>query len=131
MLDSMVKCLRALGDENRLRILMLLRERDLCVLEIIGALDISQPLASSHLAVLREAGLAAARREGRRIRYSLSDEARRGGKYRLLQQIAATIVREPRIESDAGRLASCVAHRERAGACDRRTLASFRQGRKK
>ena len=129
MLDSMVKCLRALGDENRLRILMLLRERDLCVLEIIGALDISQPLASSHLAVLREAGLATARREGRRIRYSLSDEARRGGKHRLLQQVAAAIAREPRIEADAGRLAACAAFRERAGACDPKTLAAFRQRR--
>jgi DNA-binding transcriptional ArsR family regulator len=129
MLDSMVKCLRALGDENRLRILMLLRERDLCVLEIVGALDISQPLASSHLAVLREAGLAATHREGRRIRYSLSDEARRGGKHRLLQQVAAAIVGEPRIKADAGRLAACAAFRERAGSCDRKTLAIFRQRR--
>ena len=93
MIDSMVKCLRALGDENRLRILMLLRERDLCVLEVVGALGISQPLASSHLAVLREAGLATAHREGRRIRYSLSEEAKRGGKHRLLKQVAETIDR--------------------------------------
>ena len=130
MLESMVKCLRALGDENRLRILMLLRERDLCVLEIIGALDISQPLASSHLAVLREAGLATARREGRRIRYSLSDEARRGGKHRLLQQVAAAIAGEQRIADDRDRLAACAAFRERAGVCDRKALATFRAGRK-
>lgn len=129
MLEPMVKCLRALGDENRLRILMLLRERDLCVLEIIGALEISQPLASSHLAVLREAGLATARREGRRIRYSLSDEARRGGKHRLLQQVAAAIGGEHRIEADRERLAACAAFRERAGACDRKTLSHFRQRR--
>lgn len=129
MLESMVKCLRALGDENRLRILMLLRERDLCVLEIIGALDISQPLASSHLAVLREAGLATARREGRRIRYSLSDEARRGGKHRLLQQVAAAISTEGRIEADRERLAACAAFRERSGTCDRKTLARFRERR--
>jgi ArsR family transcriptional regulator len=128
MLESMVKCLRALGDENRLRILMLLRQRDLCVLEIIGALDLSQPLASSHLAVLREAGLVTARREGRRIRYSLSDEARRGGRHRLLQQVAAAIGTERRIEADRDRLAACAAFRERAGTCDRKTLASFRRG---
>ena len=72
------------GDENRLRILMLLRERELCVLEVVGALGISQPLASSHLAVLREAGLATARREGRRIRYSLS----RGGEARRQAPVA-------------------------------------------
>ena len=127
MIESMVKCLRALGDENRLRILMLLRERDLCVLEVVGALGISQPLASSHLAVLREAGLATARREGRRIRYRLSEDAQRGGKHRLLRQVAETIVAEPLIAADRGRLAECAAFRGEAGACTKRTLARFRR----
>jgi ArsR family transcriptional regulator len=125
MIASMVKCLRALGDENRLRILMLLRERDLCVLEVVGALGISQPLASSHLAVLREAGLATARREGRRIRYSLSEEAKRGGKHRLLDQVAQTIGSEPLIAADRGRILECVAFRGSA-RCDKKTLARFR-----
>ena len=124
-MDSMVKCLRALGDENRLRILMLLRERDLCVLEVVGALGISQPLASSHLAVLREAGLASARREGRRIRYRLSEDAQRGGKHRLLKQVAEAILAEPLIAADRKRLAACAAFRGNA-ACDKKTLASFR-----
>ena len=120
----MVKCLRALGDENRLRILMLLRERDLCVLEVVGALGISQPLASSHQAVLREAGLATAHREGRRIRYSISEEAKRGGKHRLLKQVAESIETEPVIAADRDRIAKCVAFRGDA-ACDKETLASF------
>ena len=128
MIDSMVKCLRALGDENRLRILMLLRKRDLCVLEVVGALGISQPLASSHLAVLREAGLATAHREGRRIRYSLSEEARRGGKHLLLKQVAAAIVNEPLISADRARIAECAAFRGDA-ACDKKILASFQMER--
>jgi ArsR family transcriptional regulator len=121
----MVKCLRALGDENRLRILMLLRERELCVLEVVGALGISQPLASSHLAVLRAAGLATARREGRRIRYSLSTEAKSGGKHRLLKQVAEAIAAEAVIVADRDRLAECAAFRGGA-ACDKKTLANFR-----
>ena len=124
MIGSMVKCLRALGDENRLRILMLLRERDLCVLEVVGALGISQPLASSHLAVLREAGLATARREGRRIRYGLSEEARRGGKHRLLKLVADSIHGEPLIAADRERIAECAAFRGDA-ACDKKTLAHY------
>lgn len=128
MIGSMVKCLRALGDENRLRILMLLRERELCVLEVVGALGVSQPLASSHLAVLREAGLATARREGRRIRYGLSEEARRGGKHRLLSQIAASIDGEPQIAADRQRIAECAAFRG-AAACDKKTLAHYRSQR--
>ena len=69
----MVQCLKALADENRLRILMLLRERELCVFEIMGVLGLSQPLVSSHLGVLRAAGLVDARREGKRMRYALTD----------------------------------------------------------
>lgn len=125
MLDSMVKCLRAIGDENRLRILMLLRERELCVLEVVGALGISQPLASSHLAVLREAGLATTRREGRRIRYRLSEQAQSGGKHRLLKLVAEAIVAEPPIAADRERLAQCAAFRGSA-VCDKKTLAKFR-----
>ena len=127
-MDSMVKCLRALGDENRLRILMLLRERELCVLEVVGVLGISQPLASSHLAVLREAGLATAQREGRKIRYSLSPDAKSGGKHRLLSQVAESIADEPRIAADHERIAACAAFRGDA-ACDKKTLASFRKER--
>lgn len=125
MIESMVKCLRALGDENRLRILMLLRERDLCVLEVVGALGISQPLASSHLAVLREAGLATGRREGRRIRYSLSAEAQRGGKHRLLKQVAEAIAGESLIAEDRERLTACVAFRGNTAFCKKTTLARF------
>jgi len=125
VMDSMVRCLRALGDENRLRILMLLRERDLCVLEVVGALGISQPLASSHLAVLREAGLATSHREGRRIRYSLSEEAKNGGKHQLITQVSAAISNEPLIASDRDRLAECSAFRGSAD-CDHQTLARFR-----
>lgn len=128
MIETMVKCLRALGDENRLRILMLLREQDLCVLEVVGALGVSQPLASSHLAVLREAGLATGRREGRRIRYSLSAEARRGGKHRLLKQVAEAIASEPLIGEDRDRLAACVAFRGDSGVCKKQTLARFIAG---
>ncbi len=127
---TLVKCLRALGDETRLRILMLLRERELCVLEILGSLGISQPLASSHLGVLRAAGLVTSRREGRRMRYSLSKEARRGGKHRLLQHAAAAIAGEPIIAADRARLDECVAFRGDNGTCDKRTLANFRSKRR-
>jgi ArsR family transcriptional regulator len=129
MMQPMVQCLRALGDENRVRILMLLRERDLCVLELMGALGISQPLVSSHLAVLRTAGLVASRKEGRRVRYGLSPEARRGGKHGLIRIVAAAVAEEPAIAADRERLAACSAFRRERGACDRTTLAAFR-GRK-
>ena len=63
---------RALGDETRLRCLaLLLAEGELCVCELVHALDLAQPKISRHLAQLRGAGLDEARRAGTWMHYRL------------------------------------------------------------
>lgn len=63
-----------LSDPTRFRIVMLLRgEGELCVCELVEALDMIQPKISRHLALLREAGLVADRRDGTRIYYSVPE----------------------------------------------------------
>lgn len=65
----------ALSDPARRRILALLLEADeRCVCELHGALDASQPKVSRHLAVLREAGLVLARRDGKWMHYRIHPE---------------------------------------------------------
>jgi ArsR family transcriptional regulator len=54
--------LRALGDPNRLRLFMALRDKERCVRDLVDTEDIPQPLVSHHLRVLVEAGLVVARR---------------------------------------------------------------------
>lgn len=66
---------QALGDENRLRIIEVLQGGQRCVCDLQSSLDLGQSLLSHHLRVLREAGLVRARREGRWMHYTLSDEA--------------------------------------------------------
>jgi len=64
---------KALSDETRLSIVLLLRETgELCVCDITAAIDASQPKTSRHLAMLRECGLILDRREGKWIHYRLS-----------------------------------------------------------
>ncbi len=61
-----------LADATRRRILVLLMRRgELCVCEITAALGLVQPRVSSHLALLRKAGLVRARREGLWVHYSI------------------------------------------------------------
>ncbi len=69
--QSVVRLHRALGDETRLRILRLLRDRDLYLTEIATALDLSKPTIKHHLAQLRSAGLVTLTEEGGLSYYSL------------------------------------------------------------
>ena len=62
----------ALGDKTRLRLLNLMRDREICVSSFTGTLGHSQPLISRHLAYLRNSGLVEARRDGKWIHYSLA-----------------------------------------------------------
>ena len=64
--------LRALADDNRLRILTHLRRGEQCVCTLVDALDCAQPLLSHHLRVLKEAGLVVDRREGRWTHYAIN-----------------------------------------------------------
>ena len=62
---------RALGDESRLRILRLLRDRDWYLTEIAERLSLSKPTIKHHLAQLRAAGLVTLTEEGGLSYYSL------------------------------------------------------------
>ena len=68
---SVIRLHRALGDETRLRILRLLRDRDLYLTEIAGLLELSKPTIKHHLALLRAAGLVTVTEAGTVIYYSL------------------------------------------------------------
>lgn len=62
-----------LSEETRLMLVLLLRQAgELCVCELVSALEESQPKISRHLAMLRESGLLIVRREGKWIYYRLS-----------------------------------------------------------
>jgi ArsR family transcriptional regulator, zinc-responsive transcriptional repressor len=66
--------LKALVAPMRLALVDLLSERPRCVHELVGALDVPQPLVSQHLKVLRSAGLVATTRRGREVVYRLADD---------------------------------------------------------
>lgn len=71
--DKRSKFFKALADETRLRILRLLEVREMCVCEVMVALDLEQPTASHHLGLLENAGLVKCRKEGKWVFYSVAN----------------------------------------------------------
>ena len=63
---------RALADPTRLRLIHLMSEQEICVCYFIEVIGAPQPKISRHLAYLRRAGLVAARRDGKWMRYRLT-----------------------------------------------------------
>jgi len=64
-----------LADPIRLRCLALIAgERELCVCELVAALDLPQPKVSRHLAIMRGAGLLHDRRDAQWVLYSLAPD---------------------------------------------------------
>lgn len=103
---------KALGDETRLRIVALLSQGELCVCHVEAALDVPQPTASRHLAVLRNAGVVEARREGTWIYYRLSASLDAAAQHQL-----RTLVRELRKRADLKQDVARLLKSRGPGAC--------------
>ena len=70
-----LKCLRALSDPTRLRIVSLLDKDELSVNELQEITRMGQSRISTHLGLLQDSGLVQSRREGKRTFYRLSPPA--------------------------------------------------------
>jgi len=72
--EDFVPLFKALSNPTRAQIMEFLLSGERCVCEMTGPLDVSQPLVSHHLALLRDAGLVKMREEGARTYYSIDRE---------------------------------------------------------
>jgi ArsR family transcriptional regulator, lead/cadmium/zinc/bismuth-responsive transcriptional repressor len=71
--QRMAEFFRLLGDSNRLRILSLLAQQELCVCDLADILDMSESAVSHQLKTLRSLRLVSYQKQGRRVYYKLLD----------------------------------------------------------
>jgi len=71
---DLMSVLKALADENRVRILLAVQGRELCVCQIVELLGLAQSTVSKHLSILNQARLVETRKEGRWIFYRSADD---------------------------------------------------------
>jgi len=66
--------MKALADETRLKIYMMLAQGELCACKILEEFNFTQPTLSYHMKVLCDSGLVEGRREGVWMKYSLTQD---------------------------------------------------------
>jgi DNA-binding transcriptional ArsR family regulator len=112
-----IKILKAMADPTRLRIMLLMRRRELCVCELMFILGMEQSRISHHMRILRDAGIAEDVRDGRWIIYRVPEEART-----LLEGLFAGLLQEHiglsgEASEDARKLKSCIRENIRGRVC--------------
>jgi ArsR family transcriptional regulator len=74
-LNSAVDVLKSIADKNRLRIVLMLNRRPMCVCELDTVLGIALSTISAHLKQLRSAGVIVSEKDGRWVTYGISEDA--------------------------------------------------------
>lgn len=108
-LSAYVDTLNLLGDESRLRLCALLRERELCVTDLVRVTGIAQSRVSTHLGRLRDAGFVHDRRTGTQCFYALAEEALPAAALAVLRD--ASMSNDPTLLGDQKRLGELEAER--------------------
>jgi ArsR family transcriptional regulator len=93
----------ALADTTRLRLLNLMAGREVCVCYFVEILRQGQPKISRHLAYLRNAGIVAARREGKWMHYSIRPPADAAAAS-ILDAVLASLRAGKRMQADLAKL---------------------------
>ncbi|MFZ5897059.1 MAG: metalloregulator ArsR/SmtB family transcription factor [Myxococcota bacterium] len=108
-LSRYVDTLNLLGDESRIRLCALLRDRELCVTDLVRVTGIAQSRVSTHLGRLREAGFVRDRRQGAQSFYALDRDSMPKTAREFLDE--ATAIGDPTLEGDRRRLQELDAER--------------------
>lgn len=122
--------MKLLSDTSRLRILMVLAEKELCVCQIMGVLGISQPLVSRNLRLISSAGFLEERKEGKLVFYSVSKELS-GAQEKVIRLLKDILKSDKMLSEDLKSLRDCEEFQKKAGKCDMKTLSSFMARRKR
>lgn len=95
---------KALADENRVRLLLVLGEREVCVCQLVEFLGLAPSTVSKHLSILRQARLVNSRKQGRWIYYSLPGKEASPAVRAALRWVRQALEENPETAADAQRL---------------------------
>jgi ArsR family transcriptional regulator, arsenate/arsenite/antimonite-responsive transcriptional repressor len=74
-MEKIVEILKAVSDPTRLRILLSLYDKELCVCQIVALIELAPSTISKHISILKHAGLIESRKDGRWVYYCLNKKS--------------------------------------------------------
>ena len=109
---------KALSDENRIRVLMMLSRGELCVCQLIEMLGLAPSTVSKHMSILRQARLVEARKQGKWMYYRLPDEDSPKEVVQAIEWVKDNLAKDKRIRADAKEVKRvCKLDRDELCAC--------------
>ncbi len=118
------RTLKLLADPTRLRIVMLLSRKELCVCQIMGVLGVSQPLVSRNLNLMSGAGLLSERREGKLVFYSMNRRMPADAR-KIIGSVREVLKADVTLAADLESLRDCEEFQKKTGKCDMKTFSDF------
>lgn len=112
------------ADASRVRILMLLDRKELCVCQIMAVLGMAQPLVSRNLLLLYKAGFLDYRKEGRMVFYRLRRNLPKPLSC-LMKVLRECLKGNATLEQDLKSLGDCTEFQKKTGRCDMETLLKY------
>ena len=129
-MKKMTDILGLFADPSRLRILLLLDKKELCVCQLMGVLDMSQPLVSRNLSLLSRAGLLDARREGKMMFYRLKKTLPEPLES-LMNLLRNELDDDETRKRDLQSLEDCTEYQKKTGKCNMETFLGFMEQKKR
>lgn len=99
-MQNVMAVAKAMGDETRLRVLMLLTPGELCLCQLIAVLGLSPSTISKHVSILSAAGLVTCRKEGRWHYYQLAGRGAPAHVREALKWVHTHMSEQPEIVRD-------------------------------
>ena len=129
-MKEITEVLKLLSDPTRLRILMVLNKKELCVCQIMGVLEVSQSLVSKNLHLLDSAGFLSGRKDGKLVYYSLRKDMPIP-QLRFISLLTDLMRGDTILTGDLQSLQDCEEFQKKIGKCDMKTFREFMNRKKK
>lgn len=126
-MESILSITRALSDENRLRALLALGDKEVCVCQLIELLRLAPSTVSKHMSILKQARLVVGRKKGRWMYYRLPGKTSAPLVRQILSWLRQAASEDPRIRTDAGRMKK-ILETKRELICERQSLRRRQNG---